>query len=303
MIESLHATREHGFPLGRVVVSHGQGCLVEVAADQLLYCRHQRRIGRLVCNDLVEVAVEEAGLGVIQQRRPRSNLIERADFRGKPRPLAANLGVMMIVIAAEPEPDVHLIDAYLALASCLDIVPLIVVNKSDLGTPPDTILTLYRDLGVTLVHTSTLTGIGITTLRERLFDTTGILLGQSGVGKSSLVNAMLPDRNARTQALSAASGQGRHTTSETTLYRLGDHGGLIDSPGVRILRLDHLSDHDIEAGFPDICRHLGRCRFRDCTHRSEPGCALLAALASGAVRASRLISLQRLTAERQQKRQ
>jgi ribosome biogenesis GTPase / thiamine phosphate phosphatase len=302
MIEAANPTRERHGSLGRVLVSHGQGCLVEVLPATLVYCRHQRRVGRVVCNDRVEVAVEAEGLGALQTLLPRTNLIERADFRGKPKPLAANLGHFLIVIAAQPEPDVHLLDAYLALAFHLGITPLIVINKVDLGVPTEALLGVYRELGVGVLHTSTLSGAGIAPLRKRLDTATGILLGQSGVGKSSLVNAVLPDREARTQTLSAASGQGRHTTSETTLYRLGEHGGLIDSPGVRILRLDHLSVSDIEAGFPEICMHFGNCRFRDCSHREEPGCALLAALDAGQVRRSRLISLQRLTADRTTRR-
>lgn len=283
---------------GRVVGAYRSVCVVESPDGTLSRAVTRRRTGRVVCGDTVELTQTSPGESVIERILPRRNLLERTNYRGQTRPLAANLDLMLVVIAPEPAPDVHLLDAYLVLAAHLGIPGTIVVNKTDLPGFADismnNCLSLYRRLGHAVIQASARLEDGVTELRDALDGKTAILVGQSGVGKSSLVNRLIPDLDARTQALSAASGQGRHTTTETTLYRVPPGGALIDSPGIRILRLGQLPAETIAAGFPELAREAQDCHYRDCRHHDEPDCAVRRALNAGRIAESRLVSFHRL---------
>jgi len=288
---------------GLVVASYGSDCVVEADDGVLWRCHLRRRSGRAgrpVCGDRVRWR-ETGGEGVIEAVAPRAGLIERGDFRGRPRPLAANVSCLVIVLAEPPGIDTALLDRYLVLARELELPALLFLNKVD-GLAPArhpalvALLERYRVLGETAIAGSAHHPEGLDALHAALAGETVILLGQSGVGKSSLAQALVPDLELRTGALSAASGQGRHTTSTTTLYHLPGGGSLIDSPGVRTLRLEHFSAAAITRGFPEIARHIGECRFRDCAHDREPGCAVRAAVARGEVHPERLASWRRLLA-------
>ncbi|WP_290647927.1 ribosome small subunit-dependent GTPase A [Aquisalimonas sp.] len=288
---------------GQVIISFGAESIVETPAGELLRCLTRRRTGRTICGDMVEWSGPLPDQLAIDRIQPRRNTLVRTNYRGQERPLAANLDQLVVVCAPEPTPDPRLLDRYLVLARSLDVPPLVVINKGDLltGTLPtrmETALLGARAQDCPIHIVSTVNGAGLDALTQSLGHRTSLLAGQSGVGKSSLINRLIPDRQARTQAISEASGQGRHTTTETTLYRLPAGGGLVDSPGVRMLRLAHLSHADIEAGFPDIAPHADRCEFRDCGHGVEPGCAVRAAIAKGTITAERLASLRELLAER-----
>lgn len=310
-----HGTRERGIArtgsgptlTGVVETAHGRACVVVCENGRRYRCSHARRVGQPVCNDRVELQPDGEHRGRISAILPRRNLLDRSDFRGRARPLAANIERLLIVTAPEPEPDLLLVDAYLVLAHRHGLAVTLVLNKADRCPPSGTPagdrlrsgLDAYLPLGCDRLDVSARTGIGLEPLRQCLQTEVGILVGQSGVGKSSLVNALLPDRAARTGQLSETSGQGRHTTTETTLYRMapGDHsGGLIDSPGVRILRLGHFDPADIIAGFPELSRWSQDCHYRDCSHRHEPRCRVLEAIAQGLCSPRRLESLQRLLA-------
>jgi len=284
-----------------VLVGHGGESVVQAEDGALHRCLTRRRTGRAVCGDSVEWRPETAGTGIIERILPRRNELTRTNYRGKARVLAANLDCLMAVIAPEPKPDPELVDRYLVVAHSLDVEALVILNKRDLldaeEDMEDALLSPWQGLGHPTIGVSSLRGDGLDGLRQWIGARTGILVGQSGVGKSSLINVMVPDRSARTRALSEASGLGRHTTTETTLYDLPGGGALIDSPGIRILRLGHLSPDSIALGFRDFQPYLGRCRYRDCSHREEPGCAIVEASRRGLIDQRRLASYHALLAE------
>lgn len=295
-------TRTDGHQSGRVIVAYGAECIVEGESGALVPCVLRRRGGRPVCGDRVEWHPTADGSGVIERILRRDSLIERGDFRGRPRPLAANVDRMIVVAAVEPGIDSRLIDRYLVLAHHLSLWASLWINKADrLGEQQRATvlagLETYRSLGIPVTLGSAHEGEGLDELRETLAGHCGILVGHSGAGKSSLVNALIPDLALRIGALSQTSGQGRHTTTATTLFHLPSGGDLIDSPGVRTLRLDHLPADVVLAGFPEIAHYRGQCRFRDCRHDTEPGCAIIAAVESGEITRERLDSLRYLLRE------
>jgi ribosome biogenesis GTPase / thiamine phosphate phosphatase len=291
---------------GRIVISYGQEAIVE--ADGVLQsCRLRRSVGRPVCGDYVHWRASSASDGVIEKIDPRRNVVARPDYRAKLRPLAANVDLMVVVIATEPGFTRELIDRYLVLAASLQLAAALWVGKVDLLSEADhrrleDTLGQYRTLGYPLLYGSAKTGAGLDALQQQLRERTSVLVGQSGVGKSSLVNKLLPDLDIRVGALSHASGLGRHTTTETTLYHLPGGGDLIDSPGIRTLRLGHLTPQQIEAGFIELRAYSGRCRFRDCRHVHEPGCALKAAAEEGAISMARLASFRAIVAAEEAER-
>jgi ribosome biogenesis GTPase len=289
---------EHGS--GRVVISYSQDCIVEDSAGALHRCLSRRSVGKPYCGDYVRF-IEEAGSKVISEILPRQNLLARPNYRDQLRPFAANVDLIMIVVAVQPPFERSLIDRYLVLAEQLEIQPLIWINKIDLagderGTLRDR-LAIYGQLGYPVLAGSTVSGEGMAELAGRFKDKTGVLVGQSGVGKSSLIQHLIPDIELRIGSLSSASGLGRHTTTETTLYHLPGGGDLIDSPGIRLLRLGHLDPEQIEHGFVELRPYQGACRFADCRHRREPDCAVRAALEHGEIDPERLASYHALLAE------
>ena len=210
--------------------------------------------------------------------------------------MAANLDRIAVVIAPEPEPHPNLIDRYLVAAEHEGIRPLLILNKVDLLQPVDTtideVLADYRALGYDILRVSAQAGIGLAEMRAYFARHTTVLVGQSGVGKSSLVNLLYPDALALIGELSAQMGKGRHTTTAATLYRLPGGGQLIDSPGIREFGLGHLDRRAIAEGFIEFRPFLGTCRFRDCNHDRGPGCAILEALARHAISPRRFSSYQ-----------
>ncbi len=285
---------------GRVVVGFGAESIVELDDGTLLRCKTHRRTGRAVCGDQVRFRQSTPQEGVIEEILPRRNALTRTNYRGQERTLAANIDLLAVVIAAAPEPDFTLVDRYLVLAEHLQAIACLVRNKADLAQTNAELearLSLYRALDYPIITTSATDGDGVATLAEALAGGTGILVGQSGVGKSSLINRLVPDRQTRTQALSHASGQGRHTTTETTLYPLPRGGALIDSPGIRILRLAHLSVDEIAHGYRELRPFAGQCQFRDCLHQDEPGCAVQPAVEQGRIDPRRLASFHVLLRE------
>lgn len=291
---------------GLVIAHYGRQLDVE-ALDTLLTgtivrCRLRTNIAPLVTGDRVIWQPEVASLesdeprGVVVAGLPRRSELNRPDSHsGQPKPVAANIDELLVVIAPEPQPFANLIDRYLVAAEQLGIEPVIVLNKSDLVTPDrraalDALLAVYQRIGYRTLEASTHTATGLDAVREALRDRTGILVGQSGVGKSSLIGALLPGIDIRIGALSEAESKGRHTTTTARLFHLPSGGNLIDSPGIREFGLGHLDRGQIEQGFVEFHPLLGRCRFRDCAHQQEPGCALTEALASGAIDPARMRS-------------
>jgi ribosome biogenesis GTPase len=282
---------------GLVVVRHGAHLAVEDDAGTLHHCMTRSNIGHPVCGDRVVWQPTGDGRGVVTALVRRDNVLSRPDFSGRDKPLAANLTLMAVVVAPRPPPSGFLLDQYLVAAELMGVRALIVAAKMDLLDDAGRTafledLATYPDLGYPVCPISIKGPPGLGALASHLAGETAILLGQSGVGKSSLVQALLPDQDIQVGRLSAATGLGRHTTSAATCYRLppggADSGRLIDSPGVRSFRLSGLSQAELEAGFRELAPLRGQCRFRDCHHLDEPGCAVRAVVAEGGIDPRRL---------------
>jgi ribosome biogenesis GTPase len=231
--------------------------------------------------------------GIITAVLDRETTLSRPDPNGRSRSVAANIDQVIVVIACKPSFEHGMLDRYLAAAELIGASPVIVVNKSDLldadsRTKLQQRLAVYPAIGYSLVFTSTRNTDGLKDLHRHLAGHTSILVGQSGVGKSSLVQALLPDLDIRTGSLSQATGLGRHTTTVAMLYHVPGGGDLIDSPGVRDFALDKVAPQRLEKGFPEFAAYLGQCRFHNCRHVSEPGCAIQNAARDGAISALRL---------------
>lgn len=244
---------------------------------------------------------ESTKRGVIVALLPRRRLLARHTAKGL-RPVCANLDLLLVTLAPAPAPHADLVDRYLLAAALDDLEALLVVNKADTidaddRAELDALLTPRRALGISLLEVSARTGAGLDDLRAALRGRSAAFVGQSGVGKSSLINALVPGADAETGTLSARSnrgrGRGRHTTSTTRLYRSGE-GLIVDSPGIREFAPDVPDEATLLRGFPEIAALAERCRFSDCRHEAEPDCAVRAALAAGELDATRLASLRML---------
>ncbi len=284
---------------GRVVRRHGQNLLVRDAQGTDHHCLFRQNLGEIVCGDRVLWQPLHDGQGVVVALLPRESVLVRADYNGQEKPLAANLTQLAVVVAPRPEPAGFLTDQYLVAAERMGVKALLVLNKMDLLAPEERKRFLerfahYQSIGYPVVAVSASTTQGLEALQERLAGETSILVGQSGVGKSSLINALLPHRPEAVGDLSPASGLGRHTTSAATLHQLAGGGEIIDSPGVRSFRPGHLDCRALEAGFREFQRFLGQCRFSNCSHRQEPGCALRAAVERGEIHPQRLENFLRM---------
>lgn len=289
-----------------LVIAHF-GVQVEVEADdgeeagQVFRCHLRANLPALVTGDRVVWRAGNQGIGVIVAQLPRSTELCRPDSRGQLKPVAANVDLIVIVFAPAPEPHANLIDRYLVAAEHAGIRPLLLLNKADLideqnGPALNALLAVYRQLGYPLLEVSAHHGNGMEQLQKMLDGHISVFVGQSGVGKSSLVNSLLPEVQTRVGALSEWSGQGQHTTTTARLYHFPGGGELIDSPGIREFGLVHVSRDDVEAGFIEFADLLGSCRFRDCKHDREPGCALLKALEDGRIQQQRMNSYRSIIA-------
>lgn len=279
---------------GLVIVNYGKSMLVEDGAGCLYRCVARRSLRQVVSGDRVAWESVGAQEGVIHAIEPRHTVLQRADGVNRIRALAANIDQILIVAAPQPVHDAFLIDRYLIAAELAGATPLLVINKSDLldpraATPADTVRE-YAAIGYGTLLTSARENTGIADLAQALVNRTSILVGQSGVGKSSLILRLLPELDIQIGKLSDASGQGRHTTTTTTLYHLPQGGDLIDSPGVRDFRLGETAAADLARGFREFRPYLGLCRFQDCRHLAEPGCAVKEAMRAGAISERRLAS-------------
>jgi len=245
-----------------------------------------RNLPLIVAGDLVRCEATADGTLRAVELLERRSVLARPDHRGHPKPLAANLTHLAVVTADPPGIDTLLIDEFCVGALRAGIDVLVVVNKADLldAAARDealALLAVYRDVGHPAVLIDARTAAGIEPLATELAGRTAALVGASGVGKSSIVQQLLPDLEVRVGAVSAATGLGSHTTSVTHRYALPGGGAVIDSPGVRRYSVAHAPPADVRAGYREIARLGEGCRYRDCAHVVEPGCAVRDALEAG----------------------
>jgi ribosome biogenesis GTPase / thiamine phosphate phosphatase len=280
-----------------LIIAH-YGTLIDVEAvdgdnkGQITRCHMRANLGSLVTGDNV-VWRDGSPNGVIEAVLPRHSALSRPDPYGDMKIVAANIDRIVIVIAPYPEPHANLVDRYLVAAETLDIEPIILLNKTDRIDDSNREKLSgwqqrYTDLGYTWLQISTTEQQGIDDLTGYLANYTSVFVGQSGVGKSSLINALLPDANLRVGALSESSQKGTHTTTTAQLFHFPKGGHLIDSPGIREFGLWHMDSQSLLEGFIEFRPFLGHCKFRDCAHQKEPGCAIQQALADGDISAERM---------------
>jgi len=256
----------------------------------------------LVVGDRITVAALPGGQLLAVEARPRASVMVRPEVdRGRtPQPLVANAQTLWIVVAvAEPEPRAGLIDRFLVAAAAGGFAARLCVTKCDrgVGGELERWLRLYDAAGVGHLHTSVRTGEGLASLRSELSRGFSVLVGHSGVGKSSLVRAILPGEPIAVAESSTADRKGRHTTTVTRYYGLPEGGAVVDTPGLRELGLWNATRSHLDAAFPDLAALGAECRFDDCRHEREPGCAVRAATESGALPAERLGSYRKLGEE------
>jgi len=285
-------------------VSYGNQGIAETGSGRQVECIFRRSVGRPLCGDRVQLEKADASTLAVSRILPRRNVFVRADQQKQKQPVASNLDLVIIVIAPKPAPSKDLVERYLVAVHSLDIEPLLVINKAELltaadrrETPPFSHAEDYRRLGYRVVEVSCKQEPGVVALASQLHQRTSILVGQSGVGKSSLANHLIPDLQLQTGSLSRSTGKGTHTTTTTIMYELPDGSRLIDSPGVWEFGLWDMSADELAAGFPEFADYEGKCRFNDCRHASEPGCALADAAKDGKVMAWRFESYRRLVAQ------
>lgn len=272
---------------GLIVAAHGKRYDVELADGNVVSCVTRGKKSELACGDRVGIKSTGPNEGVVEDFLPRSSLLYRSNEYRK-KLLAANVTQIIIVLAAKPSFYPELVDRCLAAAEAEGIRPLILLNKADLPESTDALqkLRLYEQLGYQVLPLSAKQDIS--SLMPYLYGQTSVLVGQSGMGKSTIINALLPQAHVRTGDISSALDSGKHTTTAARLYHLDGNSQLIDSPGLQEFGLAHLTPDQIEHAFVEFRPYLGKCRFNDCHHRSEPGCALHPAVESGAIAERRL---------------
>lgn len=273
---------------GQVIAHLGQGIAVEIDGN-LVLCQTLRKLDTVAVGDNVLCSLSDTEQGRIESILPRRSVLLRPSRNAKTRPVAANIDFIYVVLAVEPACDFLLLDQYLAICETHRIAAKLVLNKCDLPPPAAMIeeLALYQGLGYELHRVSVTNQQGLADLQQALHDQVSIFVGQSGVGKSSLTNTLIPDKAIKTNSISTTTKHGRHTTTTATLYHLPNGGDLIDSPGVAIFGLADLTEQQLSYGFREFQPLLDHCRFHNCRHVKDAGCAVRAAAENGSIAMSR----------------
>lgn len=294
---------------GIVVTRHAKHADVETPEGQIFRCNLRRTLKNVVVGDRVSWRLGNEQLqgisGVIEAIHPRQNELSRPDYYDGIKVMAANIDQIIIVSAVLPQLSLNIIDRYLVICEMAKIPALILLNKIDLLSESERQavqqqLQIYEQIGYQTLCLSADTGENMAELDRYLAQGTSIFVGQSGVGKSSLINQLLPEVAAQTGAVSETSGLGQHTTTASRLYHLQQGGNLIDSPGIREFGLWHLEPEQITQGYREFQQVLGTCKFRDCKHKDDPECAVREAVEQGKINPIRFENYHRLLESREE---
>jgi len=300
----------------RVISHHGRQLYAETENFERIKCKIRQNLGDITCGDyvLVQQSINNVSnnqaeftsniesQNVVIAVKERKNLLVKTGFAGAIKPVAANIGQLVIVTSLLPKPNPYLIDRYLIAAENLPAKALIIINKVDLiddetkKTVKD-LSTLYKNIGYRVIASSIKQNIGMEEISDALSNTTSILVGLSGVGKSSIVKAILPKEEIKIGATSESTGEGKHTTTVSALYHLKCDGIIIDSPGVRDFTPNNNNIDEITNGFVDVRQFNGACKFSNCSHQNEPGCAMKQAVADNKLNKQRFKNYLRLVNE------
>jgi ribosome biogenesis GTPase len=281
---------------GQVLAFYGRHALVEMNSGASVFCSLSSQLPILVPGDWVFWQQQTPEEGVITALEERDQVLSRPQWDGSLKIMAANVSQMAVIFAPCPEPDETLLDSYCVAAEHSHIKPLLILNKSDLLSPSmpwQAHLEAYQKLGYKGLVVNTRQPAGLDELALSLQGEVTIFVGPSGVGKSSLIQSLIPKLALETNELKRGR-YGKHTTSRGQLYHLAQGGSLIDSPGIRRFGLWHLSRIELAWGFIEFRPYIGQCQFRNCIHQHEPGCAILEAVQRGDISAHRLHAFQKL---------
>ncbi len=283
-----------------VISRYGSEMLIELPDTDLVKAKSRRKNQDIVCGDQVAWAQTQAHEYVVTHIQPRHNLLKRRYFRGRERNIAANIEQLVIVTASHPDPDWDMVDNLLVVAEIQLNVPAIVLHhKHDLpiSATHSTIYAEYQRIGYPVYATSRIDAASLHALLGTLNRQTSVLIGQSGVGKSTLINTLIPHAQALTQSLSDRTGLGQHTTSSAFYYHLPTAGAIIDTPGIRDFTPSQFATSQWQHGFREFAPYLGHCRFHNCLHIKEPDCAVKNAVENGKISQRRYTSYLQLVTQ------
>jgi ribosome biogenesis GTPase len=284
---------------GLLITTYGANAELEDEFGRIVRCHIRKNADPVITGDRVYWLPEKGDTGTILGPLPRKSLLYRPENAHKFKLIAANIDALIMVAAPPPILSEDMIDRYLVAAELLKIQPILLLNKMDLLqdesiTQVTQRLACYEKIGYKVIYSSTITRDGLTDLEHFLQDKTCVFVGASGVGKSSIIAALTAEESIRIGDVSASTRLGKHTTTTTRLYHLKSGGNLIDSPGVREFGLWHVSPDELLHGFIEFKPYLNRCKFRDCSHKKEPGCVLIEAVANQEIDEKRFLSYRKI---------